>query len=185
MSAEAVLKALAEPSRQEILRLVRVTPRSVGEIAEQAVPQHLQVLKDAGLVAVRQDGTRRLYQTRPEGLESLDQFLAELWPAGLRRLKAAVEADTVETVEAAVEADDRRPPPRPTPPRCTSTPPPSASSPTSPGPRRSCAGWATTPRSTRPPAASSPSTSTACPSAAATWRSTGPAGCCSAGARRL
>src|SRR6266545_2913775 len=79
MSAEAVLKALAEPSRQEILRLVRVTPRSVGEIAEQvditqqAVSQHLQVLKDAGLVAVRQDGTRRLYQTRPEGLESLDQ----------------------------------------------------------------------------------------------------------------
>ncbi len=113
MSAEAVLKALAEPSRQEILRLVRVTPRSVGEIAEQvditqqAVSQHLQVLKDAGLVAVRQDGTRRLYAIRPEGLESLDQFLAELWPAGLRRLKAAVESDTVETVEAAVEADDR------------------------------------------------------------------------------
>ena len=112
MSAEAVLKALAEPSRQEILRLVRVTPRSVGEIAEQvditqqAVSQHLQVLKDAGLVAVRQDGTRRLYAIRPEGLESLDQFLAELWPAGLRRLKTAVESDTVETVEAAVEADD-------------------------------------------------------------------------------
>src|SRR6266511_2521870 len=106
MSAEAVLKALAEPSRQEILRLVRVTPRSVGEIAErvditqQAVSQHLQVLKDAGLVAVR------LYAIRPEGLESLDQFLAELWPAGLRRLKTAVESDTVETVEAAVEADD-------------------------------------------------------------------------------
>src|SRR6266545_1958210 len=55
----------------------------------------------------RHDGTRRLYQIRPEGLESLDQFLAELWPAGLRRLKAAVESDTVETVEAAVEADDR------------------------------------------------------------------------------
>src|SRR6266511_2365173 len=110
MSAEAVLKALAEPSRQEILRLVRVTPRSVGEIAEQvditqqAVSQHLQVRRDAGLVAVRQDGTRRLYQIRPEGLESLDQFLAELWPAGLRRLKAAVESDTV---EAAVETDDR------------------------------------------------------------------------------
>ncbi len=112
MSAEAALRALAEPRRQEILRLVRVTPRSVGEIAErvditqQAVSQHLQVLKDAGLVAVRQDGTRRLYAIRPEGLESLDQFLAELWPAGLRRLKTAVESDTVETVEAAVEADD-------------------------------------------------------------------------------
>jgi DNA-binding transcriptional ArsR family regulator len=99
MSAEDVLKALAEPRRQQILRLVRAAPRSVGEIAQgidvtqQAVSQHLQVLKDAGLVAVRQDGTRRLYVIRPEGLESLDQFLAELWPAGLRRLKTAVEDD--------------------------------------------------------------------------------------------
>ena len=100
MSVENVLKALAEPRRQQILRLVRgATPRSVGEIAEQvditqqAVSQHLQVLKDAGLVAVRQHGTRRLYAIRPEGLESLDRFLAELWPAGLQRLKAAVEAD--------------------------------------------------------------------------------------------
>jgi DNA-binding transcriptional ArsR family regulator len=98
-SAEEVLKALAEPRRQQILRLVRATPRSVGEIAEQiditqqAVSQHLQVLKDAGLVAVRQDGTRRLYAIRPDGLTSLDRFLAELWPAGLQRLKAAVEAD--------------------------------------------------------------------------------------------
>ena len=99
MSAEDVLKALAEPRRQQILRLVRAAPRSVGEIAEgvdvtqQAVSQHLQVLRDAGLVAVRRDGTRRLYIIRPEGLESLDQFLAELWPAGLRRLKTAVEDD--------------------------------------------------------------------------------------------
>jgi DNA-binding transcriptional ArsR family regulator len=98
-SAEHVLKALAEPRRQQILRLVRATPRSVGEIAEQvditqqAVSQHLQVLRDAGLVAVRQDGTRRLYAIRPDGLASLDRFLAELWPEGLRRLKAAVEAD--------------------------------------------------------------------------------------------
>jgi len=99
MSAEDVLKALAEPRRQQILRLVRAGPRSVGEIAEgvdvtqQAVSQHLQVLRDAGLVAVHRDGTRRLYVIRPEGLESLDQFLAELWPAGLRRLKTAVEDD--------------------------------------------------------------------------------------------
>ena len=98
-SAENVLKALAEPRRQQILRLVRTNPRSVGEIAEQvditqqAVSQHLQVLRDAGLVAVRQDGTRRLYAIRPDGLASLDRFLAELWPAGLQRLKAAVEAD--------------------------------------------------------------------------------------------
>jgi DNA-binding transcriptional ArsR family regulator len=98
VNADAVLRALAEPRRREMLRLVRDEPRSVGEIAaqfevsQQAVSQHLQVLKDAGLVAVRKDGQRRLYMVRPEGLETLDAFLTELWPAGLARLKAAVEA---------------------------------------------------------------------------------------------
>jgi DNA-binding transcriptional ArsR family regulator len=82
-----------------MLRLVRDEPRSVGEIAEhfditqQAVSQHLQVLKEAGLVGVRKQGQRRLYLVRPEGLETLDVFLAELWPAGLGRLKRTVEAD--------------------------------------------------------------------------------------------
>jgi len=99
MSADAVLRAIAEPRRREILRLVRDEPRSVGEIAEhfdvtqQAVSQHLQVLKDAGLVAVRKEGQRRLYLVRPEGLETLHAFLAELWPAGLAQLKRVVEAD--------------------------------------------------------------------------------------------
>ena len=61
-----------------MLRLVRDEPRSVGEIAEQfditqqAVSQHLQVLKEAGLVGVRKDGQRRLYLVRPEGLATLD-----------------------------------------------------------------------------------------------------------------
>ena len=82
-----------------MLRLVRDEPRSVGEIAaqfeisQQAVSQHLQVLKDAGLVAVRKEGQRRLYVVRPEGLEKLEAFLAELWPAGLERLKDAVESE--------------------------------------------------------------------------------------------
>jgi DNA-binding transcriptional ArsR family regulator len=99
MSTDAVLRALAEPRRQEMLRLVRDEPRSVGEIAEhfditqQAVSQHLQVLRDAGLVAVRKDGQRRLYLVRPEGLETLEAFLSELWPEGLRRLKKAVESE--------------------------------------------------------------------------------------------
>jgi DNA-binding transcriptional ArsR family regulator len=99
MSTDAVLRALAEPRRREMLRLVRDEARSVGDIAarfdisQQAVSQHLQVLKDAGLVAVRQEGQRRLYVVRPEGLETLETFLAELWPAGLDRLKAAVESD--------------------------------------------------------------------------------------------
>lgn len=99
MSTDAVLRALAEPHRRAMLRLVRDEPRSVGEIAaqfdisQQAVSQHLQVLKDAGLVAVRKQGQRRLYAVRPEGLETLETFLAELWPAGLERLKEAVESE--------------------------------------------------------------------------------------------
>ena len=99
MSTDAVLRALAEPRRREMLRLVRDEPRSVGEIAaefditQQAVSQHLQVLKEAGLVAVRKQGQRRLYVVRPEGLETLEAFLADLWPAGLARLKQTVESE--------------------------------------------------------------------------------------------
>jgi DNA-binding transcriptional ArsR family regulator len=98
MSKENVLRALAEPRRQAILRLVRDKPRSAGEIGEhfdisqQAVSQHLQVLADAGLVDVRREGKRRLYLVNPSGLETLERFLADLWPAGLRRLKSAVES---------------------------------------------------------------------------------------------
>ena len=97
MEAEAAISALAEPRRRAMLRLVRDEPRSVGEIAahfdisQQAVSQHLRVLHDAGLVAVRPEGQRRLYVVRPEGLELIEGFLAELWPAGLGRLKRAVE----------------------------------------------------------------------------------------------
>ncbi len=99
MSTDAVLRALAEPHRLAMLRLVRDEPRSVGEIAQhfditqQAVSQHLQVLKEAGLVAVRKQGQRRLYLVRPEGLETLEAFLAELWPKGLESLKEALESE--------------------------------------------------------------------------------------------
>jgi DNA-binding transcriptional ArsR family regulator len=97
VSVENVLRALAEPRRQAILRLVRDAPRSVGEIGEhfevsqQAVSQHLQVLAEAGLVDVHKDGKRRLYVINPAGLAVLDRFLAGLWPKGLARLKNAVE----------------------------------------------------------------------------------------------
>ena len=98
MGAEAALAALAEPRRRAILGLVRDEPRSVNEIAahfeitQQAVSQHLQVLKDAGLVAVRPVGQRRLYAVRVEGLESVREFLAELWPKSLEELKREVES---------------------------------------------------------------------------------------------
>jgi DNA-binding transcriptional ArsR family regulator len=98
MTSEAAFAALAEPRRRAMLLLVRDQPRSVNEIAahfdisQQAVSQHLHVLKDAGLVAVRPDGQRRLYAVRSEGLESVEQFLDQLWPASLQRLKTAVES---------------------------------------------------------------------------------------------
>lgn len=98
MGAEEVLRALSEPHRQAILRLVRDRPRSVNEIGEhfeisqQAVSRHLQVLADAGLVAVQPSGRQRLYVVDPKGLEHLERFLAELWPKGLDRLKTAVES---------------------------------------------------------------------------------------------
>ena len=97
MSTDAALKALAEPHRRAILRLVRDEPRSVNEIAEhfeitqQAVSLHLKVLREAGLVGVRRDGQRRLYLVDPDGMDSLQDFLADLWPARLDRLKSTIE----------------------------------------------------------------------------------------------
>ena len=99
MSTEAVLKALAEPRRPAMLRLVRDEARSVGEIAErfditqQAVSQHLQVLRGAGLVDVRREGTRRLYRARPEGLAPLRAFLDEFWDDRLDALKREAERE--------------------------------------------------------------------------------------------
>jgi DNA-binding transcriptional ArsR family regulator len=99
MSAQIVLKALAEPRRPAILRLVRDRARSVGEIAahfdisQQAVSQHLHVLRDAGLVDVRREGTRRMYRVRPEGLAPLRAFLEELWDDRLEALKREAERE--------------------------------------------------------------------------------------------
>ena len=106
--SEAAFHALADPRRRAILRLVRDQPRSVNEIAEkfditqQAISLHLKVLRDAGLVAVRPHGQRRLYTVRSEGLAALRDFLAEFWPAHLQRLKHAVESgdQLVESADA-------------------------------------------------------------------------------------
>lgn len=97
MTAEAALKALAEPHRVEILRLTRDQPRSVGEIAAhfdismQAVSQHLQVLKGAGLVSEQRHGARRMYAVQADGLQAVRMFVEELWPARLTRLKRLAE----------------------------------------------------------------------------------------------
>ena len=91
--------ALAEPHRQAILRLVRDEPMSVNDIADhfeisqQAVSQHLKVLRDAGLVAVQPVGQRRLYAVRPEGIAATRELLDDFWPARLQQLKHAVERE--------------------------------------------------------------------------------------------
>ena len=97
MNAEAAIKALAEPNRVEILRLTRDQPRSVGEIAAhfdislQAVSQHLQVLREAGLVSEERDGARRLYSVQADGLQAVREFVEGLWPGRLNRLKRLAE----------------------------------------------------------------------------------------------
>jgi DNA-binding transcriptional ArsR family regulator len=94
-----VFEAIAQPKRREILQLLAGGERSAGEVASRfavtqpAISQHLKVLKDTGLVSERRDGTRRLYSVRPEGLADLHSFLAQVLPAGLRRLKQAAEEE--------------------------------------------------------------------------------------------
>jgi DNA-binding transcriptional ArsR family regulator len=99
LSVDAALRALAEPNRRAILRLVRDDERSAGDIASHfdisrpAISQHLRVLEDAELVAVRRDGTRRLYQARPDAMSEVREFLDSFWDDRLTRLKGAVEFD--------------------------------------------------------------------------------------------
>jgi DNA-binding transcriptional ArsR family regulator len=96
---QTVVHAISEPRRREILRLVRGRELSAGEIAARfdvtrpAISQHLTVLKNAGLVSERREGTRRLYQARPEGLAELRSFLDGFWEGGLERLKLAAEQE--------------------------------------------------------------------------------------------
>ena len=94
---DAVLKAIAAPRRREILSLVRDGELSAGEIAAHfdvtrpAVSQHLNVLKEAGLLSERRHGTRRLYRARPEGLAQAREFFEEFWDDRLAALKHEAE----------------------------------------------------------------------------------------------
>jgi len=96
---EAALKAIAAPRRRQILTLVRDGELSAGEIASHfdvtrpAVSQHLNVLKEAGLVSERRNGTRRLYRARPEGLTELKHFLEGFWDERLEALKREAERE--------------------------------------------------------------------------------------------
>ncbi len=98
---DTVLSALVEPNRREILRLVHREELPAGRIASHfrvsrpAISQHLRVLRDAGLVAERREGTRRLYRLRPEGFADVSEYVGEFWDAGLARLKAEAERQEV------------------------------------------------------------------------------------------
>ncbi len=97
---DEALRALADPTRRAILRLVRDAELPAGEIAAHfpsisrpAVSQHLGVLAECGLVAVRPDGNRRLYRWRREGLRDAAAFVDEMWSDRLARLKIAAERE--------------------------------------------------------------------------------------------
>ena len=94
---QTILQAISEPHRREILQLVRDRELAAGEIAARfdvtrpTISQHLTVLKNAGLVSERREGTRRLYSVRREGLAELHSFLDPFREDSLERLKREVE----------------------------------------------------------------------------------------------
>jgi DNA-binding transcriptional ArsR family regulator len=102
MAYEQALQALGDPTRRSVLEQLRDGPRAVGEIAARvpvsrpAVSQHLRVLKEAGLVTERQNGTRRLYRVDPDGLAGLREYLEGFWEEALASFKAAAEAEESE-----------------------------------------------------------------------------------------
>jgi DNA-binding transcriptional ArsR family regulator len=96
---DQAFKAIAEPRRREILRLLAASELTSGEIAAQfdvtgpAISQHLGVLAEAGLVSVRREGTKRIYRALPQRINEIQAYLADFWATGLERLKAAAEQE--------------------------------------------------------------------------------------------
>jgi len=96
---DTVLHALADESRRTVLEILRDHPASAGELAEAlpiarpGVSRHLRVLREAGLVDVRQDAQRRIYTLRPEALVEVDEWLGEyrrLWENRLDALHSEI-----------------------------------------------------------------------------------------------
>jgi DNA-binding transcriptional ArsR family regulator len=91
------LDALGSPLRRAILRELRAAPLSVAEIAERmpvsrpAISRHLSVLQEAGLVEVREVGTRNIYSIRMQGFSSVREFIDDFWDTALSRLKELSE----------------------------------------------------------------------------------------------
>lgn len=96
---DAVLRAIADPTRRHILRLVRDGELNVSQIADEftvsrpAISQHLRVLIDADLVSVRKEGTRRYYRARSEAVADLIRAIETMWDDGLDLLETAAQRD--------------------------------------------------------------------------------------------
>jgi DNA-binding transcriptional ArsR family regulator len=91
------MEALGDPTRRAIFERLRSGPQAVGELAQglpvsrPAVSQHLRVLKQAGLVTERQEGTRRLYRLEPHGIAQLRKAFDEFWDDALAAFQRVVE----------------------------------------------------------------------------------------------
>ena len=94
-----IFAALGDPTRRAVLARLRTGPRSVGEIvaavpvSQSAVSQHLRVLREAGLVTDRREGTRRLYQVDLEGLTALRAYVDGYWDAALASFQRYAEEE--------------------------------------------------------------------------------------------
>jgi DNA-binding transcriptional ArsR family regulator len=114
IETDAAARAIAEPRRRQILSLTRDAELSAGEIAagfeisRPAVSQHIAVLREAGLLTERRDGTRRLYRARPEALAGLRDFIEGFWTERLERLKIAAELEQQRRNKSANHRNNRR-----------------------------------------------------------------------------
>ena len=100
MSTNGILNALGDPTRRQIFESLRGGARSVGDLADglpvsrPAVSQHLRVLREAGLVNDRKDGTRRLYGIDPDGLAGLRDYFDGFWSEALERFADEARKET-------------------------------------------------------------------------------------------
>jgi DNA-binding transcriptional ArsR family regulator len=100
--AFSALGALGDPTRRLVFERLAKRPMSVGKLASglavsrPAVSQHLKVLKDAGLVTDREDGTRRIYSIDPRGIAAMRDYLDKFWDRSLAAFKAAAEEESSE-----------------------------------------------------------------------------------------
>ena len=101
------LTALGDPTRRAVFECLARGPRAVGQLASElpvsrpAVSQHLRVLREAGLVTDRPDGTRRIYQIEPQGVRAIHAYLEQMWGQALASFQAAA-------ARAAAAADSER-----------------------------------------------------------------------------